>query len=98
MKGMTFKAARVPEASQLLRSLELGATFRFPGISFEDATTGDDTGGNFSRVLKLVNDDGAVEVISWDFKVRRKLPAETLVVEHSVDVGFIRNDPVDTSR
>ncbi len=90
-KGITFAPARVQEQIQELGNLGLGAAFRFLGKSFEDATSGDEAGGNFYRVLKLKNNDGAVEIVSWDFKVIRKLPYETAVIEHSVQVNFISN-------
>jgi non-canonical (house-cleaning) NTP pyrophosphatase len=96
-KGITFRAARVPEQIQELGNLALGATFRFPGKSFEDVTGGEEAGGNFYRVLKLKNNDGAVEVISWDFKVTRKLPYETAVIEHSASVDFISNRDAEIS-
>lgn len=90
-KGNTYGAKSVPEQAVVLSSLKVGATFRFPFITFEEATGGDDSAGaHFYRVLEEKK-DGLVKVISHDFTNPRKLPEETPVIEHSTHTDFFRN-------
>jgi len=77
------------ENSGFLKNLELGDIFRLPGRTFEEAIS-DDGGPNFYRVLGAP-EKRLIEVVSVDFKIRRKLPEETVVIAHRGRLEIYQN-------
>jgi len=63
--------------------------FRFPANTFSEAIESDD-GSLFYHVLG-VPDKKQIEVISVDFKSRRKLAEETLVIAHDSSLEIFPN-------
>ncbi len=84
-EGVKFSVAKNIERLVALSSLKAGSTFRLQDVTFEEATGGDDTGGCFYHV-DGDEKEGLVPVVSFDWKVRRKLPKETKVHPHNVEM------------
>lgn len=86
-EGVSFSAAKKVERTVALSSLGPGRAFRLPGQSFEEAVGGDDVGGCFYHVSGQKK-DGLVPVVSFDWMVERKLPEETLVHPHNIEISI----------
>lgn len=91
-KGITISATVQAEATRRLDTLELGDAFRLPSVTWEEAIRGDAPGGCFYRVLDLKK-DGLIGVVSLDGKLKRKLPEETEVIEHALQISIVQNRP-----
>lgn len=77
------------EKTVKLRTIGLGKIFRLPGNSFERCIESDD-GPDFYQPLSTTK-DGLIEVVTVDFKGRRKLPEETEVVPHNSKLKIYPN-------
>lgn len=86
-EGVRFSAAKKAERTVALSSLGPGRAFRLQGQSFEEAVGGDDVGGCFYHVSGQKK-DGLVPVVSFDWMVERKLPEETLVHSHNIEISI----------
>ncbi|HBB44194.1 MAG: hypothetical protein UW27_C0011G0014 [Parcubacteria group bacterium GW2011_GWA1_44_13] len=90
-EGVKFKAAKREERLTSLKDLTPGQVFRLPSVNYEEAVGGDDPGGCFYYVdvqpIKK-EDDGLISVVSLDWKNKRKLPFDTKVHSHRVDIAF----------
>lgn len=86
-EGVNFKAVERKERTVSLSALTDGSAFRLPHVTFEDAVGGDDTGGCFYHV-DGPEKEGLIPVVSFDRQSRRKLPKETVVHPHNIEISI----------
>jgi len=83
-EGVKFSVAKRAERTVPISTLKPGSAFRLQDVTFEEATGGDDAGGCFYHV-DGEEKEGLIPVVSFDWKVRRKLPKETKVHPHHIE-------------